>query len=48
MLENYKIDRLYMDDVSFDRPVMKRMRKIMEHYRPGALIEGWLLILREK
>jgi hypothetical protein len=39
MLENYKIDGLYMDDVSFDRPVMKRMRKIMEHYRPGALID---------
>ncbi len=39
MLENYKIDGLYMDDVSFDRPVMKRMRKIMEQYRPGALID---------
>ena len=39
MLENYKIDGLYMDDVSFDRPVMKRMRKIMEKYRPGALID---------
>jgi hypothetical protein len=39
MLENYQIDGLYMDDVSFDRPVMKRMRKIMEQYRPGALID---------
>jgi hypothetical protein len=39
MLVNYKIDGIYMDDVSFDRPVMKRMRKIMEQYRPGALID---------
>ena len=39
MLENFKIDGIYMDDVSFDRPVMKRIRKIMERYRPGALID---------
>lgn len=39
MLQNYKIDGIYMDDVSFDRPVMKRMRRIMEQYRPGALID---------
>jgi hypothetical protein len=39
MLENYKIDGIYMDDVSFDRPVMKRMRSIMEQYRPEALID---------
>lgn len=39
ILENYKIDGIYMDDVSFDRPVMKRMRSIMEQYRPGALID---------
>ena len=39
MLENYKIDGIYMDDVSFDRPVMKRIRRIMEKYRPEALID---------
>ncbi|MBP8789927.1 MAG: hypothetical protein KBH01_00690 [Breznakibacter sp.] len=39
MLQNYKIDGIYMDDVSFDRPVMKRMRRIMEQYRPEALID---------
>lgn len=39
MFENYKIDGIYMDDVSFDRPVLKRMRNIMEQYRPGALID---------
>lgn len=39
MLENYEIDGIYMDDVSFDRTVLKRMRKIMESTRPGALID---------
>ena len=39
MFENYKIDGIYMDDVSFDRPVMKRMRRIIDQYRPGALID---------
>ena len=39
MYENYKLDGLYMDDVSFDRTVMKRMRKIMVKYRPEALID---------
>ncbi|MCO5240830.1 MAG: DUF6067 family protein [Chitinophagaceae bacterium] len=39
MYENYKIDGIYMDDVSFDRSVMKRMRKIAARYRPGALID---------
>ena len=39
MLQHYGIDGLYMDDVSFDRTVMKRMRKIMAAYRPGSLID---------
>lgn len=39
MFENYQIDGIYMDDVSFDRNVMKRMRKIMEKYRPGSLVD---------
>jgi hypothetical protein len=39
MLENYEIDGIYMDDVSFDREVMKRMRKIMAQYRPESLID---------
>ncbi|MDR1103532.1 MAG: DUF6067 family protein, partial [Tannerella sp.] len=36
MFENYQIDGIYMDDVSFDRDVMKRIRKIMAQYRPDA------------
>lgn len=39
MFENYKIDGIYMDDVAFDRTVMKRMRRIVEKYRPGALVD---------
>ena len=39
MFENYKLDGIYMDDVSFDRPVMKRIRKIIEQYRPNAVID---------
>ena len=39
MFENYEIDGIYMDDVCFDRTVMKRMRRIIEKYRPGALVD---------
>jgi hypothetical protein len=33
------IDGLYIDDVAFDRTVMKRVRKILDRNRPGALID---------
>jgi len=39
MFENYEIDGIYMDDVAFDRDVMKRMRKIIAQYRPSAIID---------
>lgn len=39
MYENYKLDGIYMDDVSFDRNVLKRISKINDQYRPGALID---------
>jgi len=39
MFEHYGIDGIYMDDVSFDREVMKRIRKIMARYRPTAIID---------
>lgn len=39
MFENYKIDGIYMDDVAFDRSVMKRIRKIMTKCRPGSVID---------
>ncbi len=39
MFDNYGIDGIYMDDVSFDRPIMKRMRRIMDKHHPDALID---------
>jgi len=39
LVENIGIDGLYIDDVAFDRTVMKRVRKILDRNRPGALID---------
>ena len=39
MLENYDLDGLYMDDISFDGDVMKRLRTVMDSTRPGCIID---------
>ncbi len=39
MEENYGLDGIYMDDVSFDRTTVKRIRKILNRYHDGALID---------
>jgi hypothetical protein len=39
LVRNTGIDGLYIDDVAFDRSVMKRVRKILDRGRPGALID---------
>lgn len=39
MSENVGIDGLYLDDVSYDRSVLKRMRKVMERANPGSLFD---------
>jgi hypothetical protein len=39
LVENVGIDGLYIDDVAFDRITMKRVRKILDRGRPGALID---------
>ena len=39
LVENIGIDGLYIDDVAFDRTVMKRLRKILDRNREGALID---------
>ena len=39
MFENYALDGIYMDDISFDREAMKRIHKIIARYRPSALID---------
>jgi len=39
LVRNLDIDGLYLDDVSFDRHILKRMRKVMEYEKPGSLID---------
>ena len=39
LAENVGIDGLYIDDVAFDRTTMKRVRKVLDRNRPGALID---------
>ncbi len=39
LARNVGIDGLYIDDVAFDRTTMKRVRKILDRRRPGALID---------
>jgi len=39
LVQNVAIDGLYIDDVAFDRTVMKRVRKILDRNREGALID---------
>jgi hypothetical protein len=39
LCRNIGIDGLYIDDLAFDRVVMKRVRKILDRQRPGALID---------
>ncbi len=39
LVENVGIDGLYIDDVAFDRTVMKRLRKILDRKKQGALID---------
>ena len=39
MIENTDIDGLYLDDVAFDRNMLKRMRKVMDRAKPGCIID---------
>ncbi len=39
MLKNLKIDGIYIDDVGYKREVMRRVRRTLDQYRPGALID---------
>jgi len=39
LVRNVGIDGLYIDDVAFDRATMKRVRKVLDRGRPGALID---------
>jgi len=39
LIRNVGIDGLYMDDVSFDRHIMKRIRKVLDREKPGCIID---------
>ena len=39
MVRELDIDGIYLDDVSFDRRILKRMRRAMESVKPGCLID---------
>lgn len=39
MVRNLDIDGIYLDDVSFDRRILKRIRRAMEGVKPGCLID---------
>jgi hypothetical protein len=39
LVRNVGIDGLYLDDVSFDRHIMKRIRKVLDEEKPGSLID---------
>ena len=36
MVQNLDIDGIYLDDVSFDRRILKRMRRAMEHIQQAT------------
>lgn len=39
LVKNVGIDGLYLDDVSFDRNMLKRMRKVMSEVKPGCILD---------
>ncbi len=39
LIKNMDIDGIYLDDVSYDRHILKRMRKVMEANKPGCQID---------
>ncbi len=39
MVKNVDIDGLYLDDVSYDRRTVKRIRKVLDNTKPGCLLD---------
>jgi hypothetical protein len=39
LARNVPIDGLYLDDVAYDRTILKRVRKVLDRARPGCLID---------
>lgn len=36
---NLQIDGLYLDEIGYDREIMKRVRRVLDRCRPGALLD---------
>jgi len=39
LCKNLQIDGLYLDDIGYDREIMKRVRKTLQRERPGSIID---------
>lgn len=39
IIENADIDGLYLDDVAYDRRILKSMRRVMDEVKPGCIID---------
>lgn len=39
LVRNVDIDGLYLDDVTYDRRIVKRMRKVLDREKPGCIID---------
>jgi hypothetical protein len=39
LVKNVDIDGLYLDDVSYDRRTVKRIRKVLDNTKPGCLLD---------
>lgn len=39
LVQNVDIDGLYLDDVSYDRRTVKRIRKVLDREKPGCMID---------
>lgn len=39
LVKHIDIDGLYLDDVSYDRRILKRMRKILDRTKPGCMMD---------
>ncbi len=39
LVRNVNIDGLYLDDVTYDRRIVKRIRKVLDNEKPGCLID---------
>lgn len=39
LVENVDIDGLYLDDVSYDRRTVKRIRKVLDNTKPGCMLD---------